>query len=589
MRSAAWHARITCGPTTGTGFLVTERHVLTCAHVVARSRADAVKVSFAHDGGETIGARVVAHGGWDSRTTDTGDLAVLKLDHEVPQKPAQFAGPTDAFGHPPRKLVAYGFPKDYDDGTLAEYRATYDQLIAGDWVQVEAWAAHGQPLVRGFSGAALTLADTGQVVGMVTEAALDPGVRNGRMLPVQVLARYWPPLAELVPTPGFTQEEKARLRKLIDTVSALDGLGGPECRPERLYRTCVGRLGPDPAHPIRSLWDAACCLLFEVPEPAALLRFTERLADFVEDVPLRGALCSWSYRSHDLRGRPAPAERAETTSPWSPILIEIAPSGSGEDRFMVEVSVYDGQYRSVVGSRTLPADRVRDYALERIDDAYRLLDQDARELIAFVLPRRWLNTGVANWPRSADDASPLGSIAPVVVLDLERRRSGVLQRHLTQKWRHLDAQSAARLHRVGCELAGQDPQEEVKLTIELRGDADVVGFSTPPRGEGARRLFRATLNAAVPMLVWPRTGCRCRSSHEDCRGSTFLDRLAEHLAGLPPNELPDQVRLLRRNAYTSQTAEPHWAYDLALMWEDPRCLPDPVGYHHTPVADRSRP
>ncbi|WP_028808839.1 trypsin-like peptidase domain-containing protein [Streptomyces canus] len=588
MRSAAWHARIACGPTTGTGFLVTERHVLTCAHVVARSQADPIQVTFAHDGAEPVGARVVAHGGWDGRTTGTGDMAVLELDHQVLLKPAQFAGVTDAFGHPPRRLVAYGFPKAYDDGTFAEYRATYDQLIAGDWIQVEAWAAHGQPLVRGFSGAALTLADTGKVVGMVTEAARDPGVRNGRMLPVQVLARYWPPLAELVPTPGFTREEKTRLRELLTDMSGWMERGGLECHPERLYRTSVGRNGPDPTHRIRSLWDAVCCLLFEVPDPSALVRFTERLADFVADVSVRAALRSWSRQSYGPPDRPAPVRPSETDRPWSPILVEISPSGSGEGQFMVEVSVYDGQYRRMVGSRTLPAERVRGYALERIDDAYRLLDQDARELIAFVLPRRWLNTGVAQWPRSDDDASPLGAIAPVVVLDLERRRSGVLQRHLVRNWRRLDTRTAARMQRVGCEPAGQDPQEEVKLTLELRGDADMVGFGVPPRGAGAARLFRATLNAAVPVLVWPRSGCHGRNPHEGCRGAVFLDHLAEHLADLPPKELPAHVHLLREKAYASPETEPHWAHDLALLWEDPRCLPDPVGYRHTPVADPSR-
>ncbi|WP_330267171.1 trypsin-like peptidase domain-containing protein [Streptomyces griseorubiginosus] len=589
MRSAAWHARIVCGPTTGTGFLVTERHVMTCAHVVARSQADPIRVTFAHRGAESVGARVVAHGGWDGRTTDTGDVAVLELDRKVRLKPAQFAASTDAFGHPPHRLVAYGFPKAHDDGTFAEYRATYDQLIAGDWIQVEAWAAHGQPLVRGFSGAALTLAETGQVVGMVTEAARDPAIRNGRMLPVQVLARYWPPLAELIPTPGFTREEKTRLRESVTALSVQEERDRLECHPERLYRTSVGSNGPDPTYAIRSLWDAVCCLLFEVPQPSALVNFTERLADFAEDVSLRGALRSWSHQSYARPNPSAPVRPAGTTPPWSPILVEISQSGSGEGRFMVEVSVYDGQYRRMVGSRTLPAERVRGYALERIDDAYRLLDQDARELIAFVLPRRWLNTGVARWPRSDDDASPLGAIAPVVVLDLERRRSGVLQRHLTQNWRRLDTRAAARMQRVGCESTGQDPQEEVKLTIELRGDADVVGFGVPPRGAGAVGLFRATLNAAVPVLVWPHSGCQGRDSHEDCRGATFLDRLAEHLSDLPPGELPHHVRLLREKAYTSQETEPHWAYDLALLWEDPRCLPDPVGYRHTPVADPSRP
>ena len=49
MTSASWHARISCGRETGAGFLVSERHVLTCAHVVARSGTDEVGVSFAQE------------------------------------------------------------------------------------------------------------------------------------------------------------------------------------------------------------------------------------------------------------------------------------------------------------------------------------------------------------------------------------------------------------------------------------------------------------------------------------------------------------------------------------------------------------
>ncbi|MFI6486167.1 trypsin-like peptidase domain-containing protein [Streptomyces sp. NPDC050564] len=582
MTSASWQARISCGRETGAGFLVTERHVLTCAHVVARSATDAVNVSFAQ-GEDALHAKVVAHGGWDGQDTHPGDVAVLELDRSVPRKPAEFAAPSDAYGDPPRRLLAYGFPKRYDEGTLAEYRATADQLIAGEWVQLEAWAAHGQPLVPGFSGAAVTLADTGRVVGMVSAAARDPGIRNGRMLPAQVMARYWPRLGELIPTPEYGRAEKERLRELVEERGP-EFDGSPECSPERLYSDAVGPFGPPlPARRFGSLWDAAWYLLSEVPDTGAVARFVARLADFTEDAQTRGALRAWPRRPYD---RPqAPVYRPPAgTQPWSPILVEIAPSGCGDHHFLVEVSAYNGRHRRVVGSRALPADRVRGYALERIDEAYHELEPGARELIAFVLPRRWLNADVAHWQRSADDDSPLGSFAPLVVMDLERRRSGGLQHKLLQKWQRLDAQPTARLHRIGCGAVGQDP---VRLTIGLRRGADVVGFASPPRADSTRQLFRAGLNAAVPVMLWPRTGCRGEhrgGAHEDCTGAAFLDRLAEHLAGLPPSELPSHIHELRETAYASDAAEPHWAYDLALLWEDPRCLPDPMGYLHSPVA-----
>ncbi|MER5467333.1 trypsin-like peptidase domain-containing protein [Streptomyces sp. NPDC002685] len=586
MNSASWHARITCGRETGAGFLVTERHVLTCAHVVARSGTEEVSVSFAR-AEDALPAKVVAHGGWDGHDTAPGDVAVLELDRSVALEPAEFAAPSDAYGDPPRRLVAYGFPKRFEEGTLAEYRATADQLIDGEWVQLEAWAGHGQPLAPGFSGAAVTLADSGQVVGMVSSAARDPGIRNGRMLPAQVIARYWPRLGELIPTPGYGPADKKRLRELV-LARGPEFDGRPECSPERLYSDAVGAFGPPlPAGGFGSLWNATWYLLSEVPDAEAVARFAARLADFTEDAPTRSALRAWPSRVPDDRARPplkAPGRAAAGTQPWSPILVEIEPSGSGDHQFLVEVSAYNGRHRRVVGSRALPADRVRGYALERIDEAYHELEPGARELIAFVLPRRWLNTDVAHWQRSADDDSPLGSFAPLVVMDLERRRSGGLQHKLLQKWLRLDGQSAARLHRIGCGSLGQDP---VRLTIGLRRGADMVGFASPPRARGTRRLFQASLNAAVPVMLWPRSGCR--GEHRDgvregCAGEAFLDRLAEHLADLPPSELPFHIHELRELAYASEDPDPHWAYDLVLLWEDPRYLPDPTGYAHSPVG-----
>jgi predicted GTPase len=40
------------------------------------------------------------------------------------------------------------------------------------------------------------------------------------MLPAHVVARYWPPMADLIPTPGYTREQLQQLRQLIEAASA---------------------------------------------------------------------------------------------------------------------------------------------------------------------------------------------------------------------------------------------------------------------------------------------------------------------------------------------------------------------------------
>ncbi|MGQ4386594.1 phosphorylase family protein [Streptomyces sp. SAS_270] len=311
MGSVSWQARIHCGRNTGAGILVSERLVLTCAHVVAGSPTEPLSVSFPFGGSlgkgglresgglgapnASIPARVIAHGGWAGGNTDPGDLAILELDYAVAIEPAQFAEPSEAYGDPSPRLLAYGYPRSYDEGTLVELRVTAAVLIASEWMQLEPWNTYGQPFGPGFSGAAVTLAKTGRVVGMVSMA----GARSGRMMPVQVLARYWPPFGDLIPTVTWDRQQKKSLRQLIEALTRHDN--GREYDPHWLYHDAVGPLGPPPPHRLSSLWEVAWYLLFEVPDETAVDRFTARLAEITKDTPVRAALQSWT------QNRPNPA------------------------------------------------------------------------------------------------------------------------------------------------------------------------------------------------------------------------------------------------------------------------------------------
>jgi len=562
MSSASWHARIVCGSEIGSGFLVSERHVLTCAHVVRGSGVKPVTVSFPHrdDLGE-VTAAVGAHGGWDGERDDLGDLAVLELEHAVPVRPAEFAAPEDAYAEPRPRLLVYGFPKGYREGTIAEYRATAAQRIADEWIQLEAWSTHGQPLAPGFSGAAVTLADSNRVVGMVSAAArASSGVRNGRMLPTSVMARYWPPLGDLIPTPGH---QRALVERAADTGVAHD--------PERLYRDAAGPFGPPVPHGgFGSLWSAAWYVLSEVDDPDVVSRLADRLAGLLE-----------------APADPAPPTPGESPA-WSPILIEIDHSGAGDDQLLVEVSAYREGLRQPVGSHTLAAGHVRTYVQERVDDAFSHLTPGTDELLAFVLPRALLNWPVAQWECGADDPTPLGCSYPLVVTDRARHKGG-LRHRLTRKWEHLDDRPTTVLHRVEC----GSREKPNKLRFRLRSEgADLAGFAVPPSAERAGpdadvTHFDVSLTAPVPVLLWPRTGCEDTDHHggTGCTGSDFLDRIAAHVDGHPPAELPRAILALRESAEASDEPEKHWARDVQLLWDDPRCFPDaPAAHRHSPVA-----
>ncbi|GAA1904195.1 trypsin-like peptidase domain-containing protein [Streptomyces durmitorensis] len=567
---------------------MSERHVLTCAHVVRGSGTAPVTVSFPHrdDLGE-VTAAVGAHGGWDGRGDDLGDLAVLELEHAVPVRPAEFAAPEDAYAEPRPRLLVYGFPKGYREGTLAEYRATAAQRIADEWVQLEAWSAHGQPLAPGFSGAAVTLADSNRVVGMVSAATrATSGVRNGRMLPTSVMARYWPPLGDLVPTPGHHRAAKERLRALVDRAAGT----GVARDPERLYRDAVGPFGPPvPPEGFGSLWSAAWYVLSEVEEPDAVTRLADRLAGLLEAPATPAPSPPGECGEPGASGEPGEPGEPRELPVWSPILIEIDHSGAGDDQLLVEVSAYREGLRHPVGSHTVAAGHVRRYVQERVDDAFSHLTPGTDELLAFVLPRALLNWPVAQWECGADDPTPLGCSYPLVVTDRSRRKGG-LRHRLARKWEHLDERPTTVLHRVECGTQ----EKPNKLRFRLRRDgADLAGFAAPPRAGRAGpdadvTHFDVSLTAPVPVLVWPRTGCDDSDHHttdEGCAGSDFLDRMAAHVDGHPPAELPRTILTLRESAEASDEPDTHWARDVQLLWDDPRCFPDaPAAHRHSPVA-----
>ncbi|QIS70956.1 trypsin-like peptidase domain-containing protein [Streptomyces sp. DSM 40868] len=607
MRGAAWHARIACGDVVGSGFLVTGRLLLTCAHVVRKRGRYPVTVSFPHarELGE-VSATVVVHGGWAGADTDPGDVAVLELavDEDIPLAPARFAPHDTAYTEPYPKLVSYGFPKDYDEGTLAEFQAVSAQLIAGEWLELVTWHGHGQPIVDGFSGAAATLPD-GRVVGMVTAAlGTSPEVRKGRMLPLDVLARYWPGLAELVPVAGLGDDDPRRLYDLLRRAAADPGAGHD---PNRLYLDAVGPFGPPlPPGGFPSLRAAADYVRWEVPDPDALPRFTDRLAGLLGGRPA-------------LPDRAAPDATTERAGPaWSPVVVEIDHSGAGPDQVTVEVSAYRDGRRRPVGARRLPRTGVRAYVQSRIDEAVAHLAPAADELVTFVLPREWLNEAVAHWECGADDSTPLGCAYPLVVTDRARHHSGRMRHQLRKKWQKLDTGGGVEVHRVECGTRERPPSLRKRL---WDGDAPLAGFAAPPTA--TRPLFEVGLTVPVPVLLWPRTGTPCAvhedtpraetartdapgagkaggsgvpggpgnpggpgSPHEDasCPGTAFLDRLTAAVADVPPAELPRHVMSLRLTAEAADEPERHWARHLQLLWDDPRCFPETGASLHSPVA-----
>jgi hypothetical protein len=257
--SGTWHVRFLHPDTRavcGAGVLLTDRHILTCAHVIGLAlgrdpggpRPDGrVLVDFPASPEPVSRWARVAEGGWARQRQDEGgDLAVLVLD----------GGPV-AGGFPPRlarcgtpgrrNVKVFGHPAGFPGGVWAAAELIGAGGQSSEWVQLDARPA-GRPILPGYSGAGVIDEATDAVIGCVVacfvapERSLQPGV--AWMIPLETVARYWPPLGGFLedlsrpPVAGAPRPEPAADEQQL----ALALLAVELIRDQRSRDLCVDRL-----------------------------------------------------------------------------------------------------------------------------------------------------------------------------------------------------------------------------------------------------------------------------------------------------------------------------------------------------------
>ena len=182
------------GDIVGTGFLVNDRHILTCAHVVAcalnipEDAAEPPEGTLELDfpllaAGQMLAARVC-------RWQPSVDVAGLQLLGWAPPgaEPVRLVTTDDdLWGHPFR---AFGFPLGYAEGVWAS--GVIRGRRADDWVQIEDVKQTGYLVKPGFSGGPVWDEVLKGVVGMVVAADTDERTKAAFLLPADLLARAWP-------------------------------------------------------------------------------------------------------------------------------------------------------------------------------------------------------------------------------------------------------------------------------------------------------------------------------------------------------------------------------------------------------------
>lgn len=185
-------ARIYSAPNqvVGVGFLVADRYVLTCAHVVNACGipqdnpiGSTLSLAFPFSTGEqSYKATVIGH---ELQGDYGSDYAVLRLDTVLAIPPIgleAFSRTESSVG-----LQAFGFPRGDQAGRnlIAESRGT---IAPGDWEQIEDSKQPGLAVEEGFSGAPVWCPSSSTFVGMiVARDKRREAAKVGFMIPTQKL------------------------------------------------------------------------------------------------------------------------------------------------------------------------------------------------------------------------------------------------------------------------------------------------------------------------------------------------------------------------------------------------------------------
>jgi energy-coupling factor transporter ATP-binding protein EcfA2 len=228
------------GKVIGAGFLVSQKYIITCAHVIAdalgltRTTAQMPDAEITLDfplvaPKELLKAKVVF---WlpVNPSVELEDIAGLELALSPPNQAliAPLITSDEWAGHPFR---VFGFPAGQPDGVWAT--GVLRGHTGKRWVQLEDEKQTGYGLKPGFSGAPIWDGELQGVVGIAVAADINqPDAKVGFMIPTRVLVIAWSVLSEQViascPYRGLFafREEDARFffgrdiftQKLLDTV-----------------------------------------------------------------------------------------------------------------------------------------------------------------------------------------------------------------------------------------------------------------------------------------------------------------------------------------------------------------------------------
>lgn len=202
----SWRVRVRGrdGEVRGAGVLLSDRLVLTCAHLVwvgpgiqpqaADRRPDAqVLVDFPFSSDSRLLPAATARDGWIPEI----DVAVLELGEPIPEdvRPAEIAR-WEPGG--PASMRLLGFPSTRPDGVWAEVRVLGWGGRKGEWFQLDLISPLSEDVASGFNGAGVVEEASGDVIGIVNASGSSGPRGTAWAVPADTVARYWPVMDQLI-------------------------------------------------------------------------------------------------------------------------------------------------------------------------------------------------------------------------------------------------------------------------------------------------------------------------------------------------------------------------------------------------------
>jgi hypothetical protein len=190
------------GNVIGSGFLVSDKYILTCSHVVALALqipagtsempTGIVSCDFPIvDSKQKLTATVVFWLPVSSNPSESQeDIAVLRLENPCPSqaKPVELLPCENVWKH---EFLAFGFPKDKPNGVWTE--GVLQGANAKSWVQIEVKSENGYRLEEGFSGTPVWDQNLQRVVGMAVAAEKQrQDVKAAFIIPTKVVLEALP-------------------------------------------------------------------------------------------------------------------------------------------------------------------------------------------------------------------------------------------------------------------------------------------------------------------------------------------------------------------------------------------------------------